>query len=113
MDCIKILTGAGVVPLGAALNSGRSGSGVANSLHQQHLTAAQQATQAAITAPATHQDGKVPVRTGLAWAALGAFLLACLPVSHHLPCYLPQPPLAHDLLRFVLQTAHSRCGGCV
>lgn len=51
-----------------------------NALHQQHLTPAQQATQAAITAPATHQDGKVPVRTGLAWAALGQFpCLLCLP----------------------------------
>ena len=65
--------------VGAAHNSGRSASGVPNALHQQHLTPAQQATQAAITAPATHQDGKVPVRTGLAWAALGQSLLACLP----------------------------------
>lgn len=56
---------------GTAHTSGRSSNGSPNALHQQHLTPAQQATQAAITAPATHQDGKVPVRTGLAWAALG------------------------------------------
>ena len=55
---------------GAAHNS-RSTAGTPSALHQQHLTPAQQATQAAITAPATQQDGKVPVRTGLAWAALG------------------------------------------
>ncbi len=58
------------VTSGAAHNS-RSTAGTPSALHQQHLTPAQQATQAAITAPATHQDGKVPVRTGLAWAALG------------------------------------------
>ncbi len=58
---------------GAAHNS-RSTAGTPAALHQQHLTPAQQATQAAITAPATHQDGKVPVRTGLAWAALGALV---------------------------------------
>ena len=58
------------VASGAAHNS-RSTAGTPSALHQQHLTPAQQATQAAITAPATHQDGKVPVRTGLAWAALG------------------------------------------
>ena len=68
----KRLSPAAVVPSGAAHSAGRSGSGVPSSLHQQHLTPAQQATQAAITAPTTHQDGKVPVRTGLAWAALGA-----------------------------------------
>ena len=69
----KHLTAAagGAASSGAAHNAGRSASGVPNALHQQHLTPAQQATQAAITAPATHQDGKVPVRTGLAWAALG------------------------------------------
>ena len=58
------------VTSGAAHNN-RSTAGTPSALHQQHLTPAQQATQAAITAPATHQDGKVPVRTGLAWAALG------------------------------------------
>ena len=55
---------------GGAHNN-RCTTGSPNALHQQHLTPAQQATQAAITAPATHQDGKLPVRTGLAWAALG------------------------------------------
>ena len=66
------------VTSGAAHNN-RSTAGTPSALHQQHLTPAQQATQAAITAPATHQDGKVPVRTGLAWAALGT----------------PYPPASH------------------
>ena len=35
-------------------------------LHQQHLGPAQQATQAAITAPATHPDAKVPTHKNLA-----------------------------------------------
>lgn len=52
--------------------------GTVGALSQQHLTPAQQAAQAAITAPATQRDGKVPVRTGLAWAALGK--------THHPVC---------------------------
>lgn len=82
---------------GAAHSSSRSASGVPNTLHQQHLTPAQQATQAAITAPATHQDGKVPVRTGLAWAALGDSLL-----HHTLNLLQLQPHTArHDCLMHV------------
>ncbi|KAL0049995.1 hypothetical protein WJX82_002341 [Trebouxia sp. C0006] len=66
---------------GAAHNS-RSTAGTPSALHQQHLTPAQQATQAAITAPATHQDGKVPVRTGLAWAALAGHTQASAAIVH-------------------------------
>ena len=83
-----------VIPPGAAHNS-RSTAGTPSALHQQHLTPTQQATQAAITAPATHQDGKVPVRTGLAWAALGTTPICCLgregPTAAflHLPCTFP------------------------
>ena len=79
-------------PSGAAHNAGRSAGGVPSPLHQHHLTPAQQATQAAITAPATHQDGKVPVRTGLAWAALGGSSplppppAAPSPTSHGVAC---------------------------
>lgn len=65
------------VSAGGAHPTSRALSGTNNALQQQHLTPAQQAAQAAITAPATHRDGKVPVRTGLAWAALGKHSLIC------------------------------------
>jgi len=42
----------------------------------QQLTASQQAAQAAMTNTAARSDGLVPVRTGLAWAALGALHLS-------------------------------------
>ncbi len=89
------------VPSGAAHNS-RSTAGTPSALHQQHLTPAQQATQAAITAPATHQDGKVPVRTGLAWAALGTpfFSFSCMSEMSQPPRFsciskMSQPPRLH------------------
>ncbi|KAA6429353.1 MAG: hypothetical protein FRX49_00747 [Trebouxia sp. A1-2] len=67
---------------GGAAHNNRSTAGTPSALHQQHLTPAQQATQAAITAPATHQDGKVPVRTGLAWAALAGHTQATAAAVH-------------------------------
>lgn len=74
---------------GATRQIAGSGSGAANGHHSssssgyangpagggaaggQQLTASQQAAQAAMTNTAARADGLVPVRTGLAWAALG------------------------------------------
>ena len=66
---------------GGAHPTSRALAGSSNALQQQNLTPAQQAAQAAITAPATQRDGKVPVRTGLAWAALGEPLSGQRPLN--------------------------------
>jgi hypothetical protein len=64
--------------------NGMSG-GALSAAGGQQLTASQQATQAAISNTAARADGLVPVRTGLAWAALGertniASPLVCSPM---------------------------------
>ena len=115
----RLTAAAAVVPAGAAHNAGRSASGVPSALHQQHLTPAQQATQAAITAPATHQDGKVPVRTGLAWAALGGSPPpppphgnACLPACYHVPRRVPQSQYtcsSYLSYTYLQQAVHELC----
>ena len=56
---------------------------------QPHLTPAQAAAQAAINSGIAHQNGVVPVRTGLAWAPGGT----ANNVLQHLP-HLPQVKFA-------------------
>lgn len=60
-------------PAGAAAANGHHGgaSGGAAAAGRQ-LTPSQQAAQAAVASPSARADGLLPVRTGLAWAALGA-----------------------------------------
>ena len=48
---------------------------------QPQLTPAQAAAQAAINNGIAHQNGVVPVRTGLAWAPGGQYLLMCITYS--------------------------------